>query len=1643
MKTFDQILEKYRKIAFSERDKGTRFEKLMVAFMKTYATYRGMFSDVWIWNDFPFRRDFGGKDTGIDLVARTNEGDYWAIQCKCYQASSTIDKAEVDTFISTSSKTFRNEQGITVKFTQRLWISTTDHWNKTADDTIQHQDPPVVRIGLHDLESAPIDWEKLDEGAFGEAASQTAERQPRPHQKDAMDAAHAYYKDHDRGRLIMACGTGKTYTSLKIAEQETGEHGLVLFLVPSIALLGQTLNEWAAFAHNPIDAICVCSDAASTKGQSDELKNVDLALPATTNVTKIAKRIQAARKRAKDPEQAEKYGLTVVFSTYQSIDVVAKAQQVLMGKAPLQDKRGTLDFHLEPVQDANDYVFDLIVCDEAHRTTGVEEKGKEASNFTKVHHNEVIQAAKRMYMTATPRLYDNGSKKKASEKDVILCSMDDPDIYGDEFYRIGFGKAVEKNLLCDYKVIVLTISEDQIPPALQSAISDPKQEIQADDASKLIGCINALSKRMIEESQELKEVDPQPMHTALAFCSRISASKMITNIFNDYKKAYYESLSDEHRAETVDITANHVDGSMGAAKRDELLRWLKNTSRTGKECRVLTNVRCLSEGVDVPALDAVLFLSARKSQVDVVQSVGRVMRTAPGKKYGYIIIPVIIPVTNSPEEALDNNPTFDVVWSVLNALRAHDDRFNATINKIELNKNKAKNGHIIVGGVDDPHYNIVEDDGDNTDPNGHQPSVWEQTVLYFDELQGAIYARMVQKVGSRRYWEQWAKDIAAIAARHKERIEALIATDDDHRKAFQRFMDGLHKNINPSIKEEAAIEMLAQHIITRPVFEALFDNYSFVSNNSVSRSMQKILDLLDKDGMEKDQKQMESFYDSVKERCAGVDNAEGKQKIIIELYDKFFKTALPKTVGKLGIVYTPVEVVDFILHSVDDILKKEFNSGLTKKNVHILDPFTGTGTFITRLLQSGIIKEEDLWRKYTRELHANEIVLLAYYIASINIENTFHDLMKSDDYTSFEGICLTDTFQLGEGNQEEELFTSVFPKNSTRVIDQKNTPIRVIIGNPPYSVGQRSANDNAQNEGYTHLEARIDATYAQGSQAKTNKALYDSYIKAFRWASDRIDPENGGIIGFVSNAGWLDSIGMDGMRGCLEKEFTSIYVFNLRGNQRTSGETSRREGGKIFGSGSRTPVSITLLVKNPRTKKEKADIFYHDIGDYLSRDEKLDIIKDFGSCMSRKFSNALTVLNPNTYNDWLHQRNSKFESFIPIQPEKKHNQDSKSVFTLNSLCVNSSRDAWVYNYSKSELVKNVIHTLNAYNKCVKQYRSNPSDLAHKKYKTYQNLNASDISWSSSLNAYFSKGNYINYEENLEESMYRPFSKHWLYWGERLIHRKGQMGEIFAKGTMPVICLSGISTTKEMCTLIANKYVDLHCIGDTQCFPLYYYEEVCNDEISLFDTEKMHYVRHDGITDFVWNQAKDLYGDRVTKEDIFFYVYGFLHLPSYRKEFAADLKKSLPRIMLVDTPKIFWQIVKAGRQLADIHLNYEKQGPTEGVYVDGWDSKNYRVQKMKFKDKKDKSTIVFNTDITISHIPLRAYDYVINGRSAIEWIMDRYQIRVDKASGIENDPNKWGEEHGNPRYILDLLMSIITVSLKTLDIVDSLPEVKFE
>lgn len=1168
--TFNDILHKFRSESFTQKDKGTQFERLMRSWLLSDPRYSNL-TKVWLWDDFPSRADLGGKDTGIDLVARTEEGDYWAIQCKCYKEDSVIDKPAVDSFLATSSRQFKDPETLqTTSFAKRMWISTTNHWGKNAEDAIQNQNPPFNRVGLVDLQNSPVDWQLLIDGLKGKEAMLPG-KQPREHQLRAMSAAHAYFQEHDRGKLIMACGTGKTYTALKIAEDLLNNKGLVLFMVPSISLLGQSLNAWCADAVNPIKGICICSDSRASrkiKKDFDDTQDsvVDLAVPATTNPKSIAKQLKLYRNHN---------GLTVVFSTYQSIEAIHAAQHEI-----LKETAGTYG------------KFDLIVCDEAHRTTGVKLSDRDESNFTKIHDAEYIKGNKRLYMTATPRLYGQSAKIKASEKDAILCSMDDPKLYGEEFFRVNFSYAVEHGLLTDYKVLVLTVNEDDLPDNILSDIKDPNNvELNFDDTSKLIGIVNGLSKIIRGDKHATWDADPTVMHRAIAFCSAIGnnhspgTSVNTAEVLPTICEKYRDSISTEEREHVVEVQARHIDGSMNSQARNEQLAWLADENIGENECRVLTNVRCLSEGIDVPALDAVLFLSSRNSQVDVVQSVGRVMRNfrkgqPDEKKYGYIIIPIVVPSDVKPEDALNNNTYFSTVWSILNALRSHDDHFNAEVNKIALNKNRTSK--VVVGGPGIGH-NAISDKQDQQDAQHIEDAeVARQLQLRFGEMQSGIYAKLVEKCGDRLYWENWSKKVGLIAKKFIERISKLVSTVPAIKSEFDIFVKGLQNNLNPSVDEGQAIEMLAQHLISQPVFDALFADYNFVNNNAVSHSMHKMIEQLETvGGFEKDTTELESFYESVRVNVGNIDNLEGKQTIIKNLYEKFFKGAFPLTVEKLGIVYTPVECVDFIIHSVNDILKREFNTSLSDENVHILDPFTGTGTFITRLLQSGLIKPEDMERKYRNEIHCNEIVLLAYYIADVNIEAVYHDLMKPDHYVNYDGICLTDTFQLAETKQQS-LSQEFFKENSEGVLRQKKAPIRVIIGNPPYSIGQKSANDNAANMTYPVLDKRVSDTYAAKSSANLTKALYDSYIKAFRWATDRIaDNSDGGIVAFISNGSWLDGNAQDGFRACLESEFTDIYVLNLRGNQRTSGELSRKEGGKIFGGGSRTPITITILVKNP------------------------------------------------------------------------------------------------------------------------------------------------------------------------------------------------------------------------------------------------------------------------------------------------------------------------------------------------------------------------------------------------------------------------------------------------------------------------------
>ena len=1652
---FKEVLNKFRAESFTEREKGTKFERLMRSWLLTDPRYNEL-EKVWLWEEFPGRKDFGGTDTGIDLVAKTEMGDYWAIQCKCYAEDATIDKPAVDSFLATSSRTFTSEVTFqTTRFAKRIWISTTNHWGSNAEEAIHRQEPPVTRIGLADLNSSPVDWQKLMDGLTGNSALVEGKK-PRKHQLTAISKAYAHYitDGNDRGKLIMACGTGKTYTSLLIVEQLLGGKGLVLFMVPSIALLGQSLNAWSADAKKPIKAVCICSDSKASRkipNKYDDMDDsvVDLAVPASTNPLSIA--AQLKKYRGHD-------GLVVVFSTYQSIDAVSAAQQEILAET------------------GGEYgVFDFIICDEAHRTTGVKLSDKDESNFTKIHSNDNVQGRRRLYMTATPRLYGESAKIKASEKDCILCSMDDKALYGEEFYRVNFSYAVQNGLLTDYKVLVLTVSEDDVPDNIKCDITDATTELNFDDTSKLIGVINGLSKMIRGDDHRTWNADPRMMRRAVAFCSAIGneskagSSRYIASVLPRISRKYEENLDAESLSHTVSVATKHIDGSMNSQERNEILQWLADEPDNDRECRVVTNVRCLSEGVDVPSLDAVLFLSARNSQVDVVQSVGRVMRTfhrgqPDEKKYGYIIIPIVVPSDVSAEEALDNSKTFDVVWAILNALRSHDDRFNAMVNKIALNKQKP-NKQSSTPSVAIGRPGLGTQEGEAEAREIEKAEIARQLELRFGELQDGMYAKLVEKCGDRLYWENWAKEIGLIAHKFIERISRLIQSGV-HKKAFNEYLKGLQRDLNPSVDAAQAIEMLAQHIITRPVFDALFSDYQFVHNNAVSRSMQRMIDLLQEQAFEKDTEVLEKFYQSVRTNVGGIDNLEGKQTIIKNLYEKFFKGAFPLTVEKLGIVYTPVECVDFIIHSVNDILKTEFGTSLTEPYVHILDPFVGTGTFITRLLQSGLIRPEDMKRKYLNEIHCNEIVLLAYYIADVNIESVFHDITRRETYLPYSGICLTDTFQLAE-KKHNELFTEFFQDNSKRVKKQMATHVRVIVGNPPYSIGQKSANDNAQNLSYPYLDNRVSETYAAKSSANLTKSLYDTYIKAFRWASDRIPRDAGGVVAFISNGAWLDGTGQDGMRRCFEEEFTSIYVLNLRGNQRTSGELSRKEGGKIFGSGSRTPIAITFLVKNPAKKGHKATIHYHDIGDYLTREQKLKMVKDFRSIASQKLD--WQIITPNEKADWINQRDGVFDSLIPLAPEKKLNRDSHSIFIINGPNIATGRDCWVYNFSLCQATNNVKRLVCNYN----------SEITHPIDEITND--PTKISWTAGLRLKAIKGQEIAYEpKELNIGMYRPFCRQNIYYGKELIERPGIQSMAFQSDNL-IICVKGVGDNS---CFISDILSDYQLLFNSQCFPLYWYEENKNPQASLFDdAETNRYIRRDGVTDWILKEVRNRFGGSraITKEHIFYYVYGLLHSPQYRERFADDLKKSLPRVPIVDNVQDFMAFYKAGKELADLHLNYEQGINVQatgqdgdyaffatmpmlahrflGVKVSGdidiWQSEwtdatyqHFAVEKMKFakvrdengKFVSDKSKIIYNGHITIEGIPLKAYEYIVNGKSAIEWVMERYAVTIDKASQIKNDPNDWSREHKQPRYILDLLLSVIMLSCQTVDIVNELPRI---
>ena len=1653
----DMLLDEYRARATSEREKGTLFEELTRQFLLHDARFAHQFKEVYLWGEWPERRT---GDTGIDLIAIPNQQDSGpvAIQCKFYAPGHKVSKADIDTFLSASGKE---------PFARRIVVDTSGtDWGKNAQDAIEGQQIPVSRITLADLRDSDIDWRTYSLGSV--QAPKTRERKvPRDHQVRARSAVMEGFTKHDRGTMVMACGTGKTFTALTIAREfmeKEGGTARILFTVPSLALLKQTLDDWAAEADGAFTAWAVCSDTkVSSAARNDTAADstVDLPIPATTDAQRLADSLAANNVTE---------GLQVVFATYQSIEVIHDAQEIAG----------------DSWRD-----FDLVICDEAHRTTGTTLTGEDESAFTKIHSNEFIRRSKTLYMTATPRIFAENAKNKASEKDAILTSMDDQDTYGPIFFRLGFGQAVKEGLLTDYKVIILTVSEDEVSKHYQ-AIAEMGGELNLDTAAKLTGCWNALAKRKHPDSDTDYGDDLSPMRRAVAFCRDIKASKQVATQFPDLVDGL-SNLDNDDTTDNLRVECKHVDGTMNAAVRAQAMEWLKEGAGTDEEpiCRILSNARCLSEGVDVPTLDAVLFLAPRKSQVDVIQAVGRVMRRAEGKDFGYIILPVAVPAGMAPERALDDNTRFQVVWQVLKALRAHDERLDAAINSMELNGQGPEN--IIVEQVSLEKAKRQDDPLSGSAPYGDEAGASSSgtgTDALTQEIQGqltllpsdwkeSVFGRIVKKVGSSLYWDDWSKDIATVAGRYIRLIEQLLE-DPERQDAFQEFVNALRATLNPAVDNESAVEMLAQHILTAPLFDAMFPDHSFSKQNPVSRAMNTILEMLtDHSMIENERRDLDSFYRAMVERIEAVHTLAGKQEIMRTLYDRFFSQAFPRMSERLGIVFTPVEVVDFIIRSADDAMRTAFDQSLGDPGVAIIEPFAGTGTFVARLLQLGVIPPDALERKYTSEIFANEFVLLSYYIASINIEQVYHQVRAEqgvdEGYVEFPGMTLTDTFQLHEGDGTITEDFEGLAANNERAKAEKDSAITVIVMNPPYSAGQNSANDNNQNLAYPRLDERIADTYAAQSTGANKNSLYDSYFRALRWASDRIGER--GVIAFVSNSSFVDGNSADGVRLSLQEEFSQIFIYDLKGNARTSGERRRREGGNVFESGSRTGVAITVLVKDP-THSGTAEIFYAEAEDYATRQEKLDQIGAYGSIEGIGGVDAFRPVTPNQHGDWISSRDERFATFQEIGNKSlKGKEATPAIFRQYSNGLKTNRDAWCYNFSREAVSSNMRRMIDNYNAAAEAGTTAEAI----------NTDSTQINWNRQLLRDLAARKHHLFDEGaLRLSVYRPFCTQSVYFAREMNDMIYQLPQLFPTPQHTNIALGaqGRGASHSFSVGLTTTLPDLEMVSKAQWFSLYTWEPfspTSGNEPDLFadlttTSESQEdgaatassldfsrtigdqipvildgYRRVDNITDATLTSYREHYGDAgMTKEDIFFYVYALLHHPEYRERYEDDLKKMLPHI-----PRAagFHTYASVGRELAELHVNYERVEQHPSVHEeislhapeDPWERYRIGTRKMRFPKQGRRDTdytrLEYNDYVTLTGIPEEAQGYSISGRSPLEWIIDRYHVKTDKASGIVNDPNDFLCEQGRPDAVVDLIKRLVTVSMRTQELLTTLPKLE--
>ena len=853
-----------------------------------------------------------------------------------------------------------------------------------------------------------------------------------------------------------------------------------------------------------------------------------------------------------------------------------------------------------------------------------------------------------------------------------------------------------------------------------------------------------------------------------------------------------------------------------------------------------------------------------------------------------------------------------------------------------------------------------------------------------------------------------------LANKLKELIEQRHETDPAFKKAFTDFYEICRTSINPELSQDAVEEMLIQHILTERIFRTVFNNSAFTRRNIIAREIENVVDELIRQAFSREEflKPLDRFYVAIEQAAMLCKDFTQKQHFLNTFYEKFFQGFSEDVADTHGIVYTPQPIVDFMVRSVEHILETEFGRSLSDTGVHIIDPFVGTGNFIVHLMQD--IRATTLEEKYRHELHCNEILLLPYYIASLNIEQEY--FQRTGKYLPFDGIALADTFELFEGQQQHIMFTQ---ENTERVERQKVADMFVVIGNPPYNARQVNENDNNKNRKYEVMDQRITETYVKDSKATLRNKLHDPYVKAIRWASERIGEE--GVVAFVTNNGFLDGIAFDGMRKHLYQDFNRIYILDLKGNVR---KDSMREGipigekHTVFGLAAMVGITVTFFVKSRHYHDHK--IYYSGTDWKATRQEKFNRVESAISINGIEWKE----ITPDKKHTWLTEGlHAEFDTFLPMgskEAKVANGVVADVIFKNYSLGVSTNRDAWVCNFNHNTLTDNMNKMIETYNDQVFKWER----------KLDRDDNADDfvisddtkIKWSRNLKRELKRIRIAEYtEDKVRNLLYRPFTKSHLFFDRIMNDEVSHFPSIFpTPGTENrVICVSGIGSNKPFQSLMVDVIPDLHLTGDSQCFPFYTYDED--------DTN-----RQENITNWALTEFRTHYDDNtITKWDIFHYNYALLHHPAYREKYQMNLKRDLPHIPFAED---FWGFANAGTALADLHVNYEsvpkydelKYIETPGMPID------WRVEKMRLS--KDKTQLKYNDFLMLDGIPAEAFGYRLGTRSALEWVVDQYRVKVDKRSGIRNDPNRADQ----PQYIVDLIGRVISVSLRTVEIVDGLP-----